>query len=73
MREAHRGQGLQNSDFNALVENLQSAMDAEHVPFRDQNVLLAKLAPMERGVVERKSPAVLKSLQHRLASLRSEP
>ena len=73
MREAHRGQGLQNADFNALVENLQSAMDAEHVPFRDQNVLLAKLAPMQRAVVERKSPAILKSLQRRMASLRVEP
>jgi hemoglobin len=53
MRAAHKDLGLQMSDFNALVENLQIAMDKEHVPFRAQNKLLAKLAPMERQVVVR--------------------
>lgn len=71
MRETHRGQGLQNADFNAVVENLQRAMEAERVPFRMQNVLLAKLAPMQRMVVERKAPAALKSWRRRLASLGS--
>lgn len=71
MATAHKGQGLQTSDFNALVEDLQIAMDAEHVPFRAQNVLLAKLAPMERVVVERKSPAVLKAWRRRLNALRA--
>ena len=71
MRESHRGMGLQTSDFNAVVENLQHAMDDEHVPFRAQNVLLAKLAPMQRTVVERTSPAMLKDLRHQLASLRT--
>lgn len=70
MTEAHKGQGLQNADFNAVVENLQSAMDAEHVPFHAQNVLLAKLAPMQRAVVERKSPSVFKVWRRRLAALR---
>ena len=70
MASAHKGMGLQNADFNAVVENLQHAMDDEHVPFRAQNVLLAKLAPMQRAVVERKSPAVLKQLGRQLASLR---
>ena len=69
MREAHRGQGLQNADFNAVVENLQTAMDVERVPFRAQNVLLAKLAPMQRVVVERKSPAAFKIWRRRLAAL----
>lgn len=71
MATAHKGQGLQTSDFNALVEDLQISMDREHVPFRAQNTLLAKLAPMERTVVERKSPAVLKAWRRRLASLRA--
>jgi len=53
MKAAHKDLGLQMSDFNALVENLQKAMDEEHVPFRDQNRLLGKLAPMERNVVVR--------------------
>ena len=69
MRAAHAGQGLQTSDFNAVVENLQTAMDAEGVPFHAQNLLLAKLAPMQRSVVERRSPPALTHLSRRLASL----
>jgi hemoglobin len=53
MKEAHKDLGLQMSDFNALAEDLQFAMDKEGVPFRAQNKLLAKLAPMERVVVVR--------------------
>jgi hemoglobin len=53
MKEGHKDLGLQQTDFNALVENLQKAMDKEGVPFHDQNRFLAKLAPMERLVVER--------------------
>jgi hemoglobin len=53
MKTAHKDMGLQMSDFNALVENLQTAMDKEGVPFHAQNKLLAKLAPMERVVVVR--------------------
>ena len=53
MTAAHKDQGIQNADFNALVEHLQAAMDKEGVPFRAQNRLLAKLAPMQRPTVER--------------------
>jgi hemoglobin len=53
MKTAHKDLGLQDADFNALVEDLQRAMDKEGVPFRAQNKLLAKLAPMRRDVVER--------------------
>jgi hemoglobin len=53
MRTAHADQGLQVRDFDALVEDLQAAMDKEHVPFWAQNRLLAKLAPMKRMVVTR--------------------
>lgn len=51
MRGAHAGLDLTQRHFNALVENLQAAMDAEGVPFRTQNRLLAILAPMQRDVV----------------------
>ncbi|MDE2287251.1 MAG: group 1 truncated hemoglobin [Burkholderiales bacterium] len=51
MKTAHRGMGLRDADFNALAEDLQVAMDKNHVPFRAQNKLLAKLAPMERDIV----------------------
>ena len=53
MKETHKDLGIQNADFNALVEDLQWAMDKEGVPFRAQNKLLAKLAPMQRTVVEK--------------------
>jgi len=52
MAAAHKDMGLQNHDFNALVEDLQASMDKEGVPFRDQNRLLAKLAPMQRVTVD---------------------
>ena len=53
MKAVHQGLGLKESDFNALAEDLQLAMDKEGVPFRAQNALLAKLAPMEHAVVTR--------------------
>ena len=54
MKTAHADMGLQNADLNALVEDLQQAMDKEHIPFHVQNRLLAKLAPMQRSVVQRR-------------------
>ena len=53
MAATHRDLGLQIADFNALIEHLQEAMDAEGVPFAAQNRLLAKLAPMQRTMVTR--------------------
>jgi hemoglobin len=53
MTATHKDLGLQNADFNALVEHLQAAMDREKVPFRAQNRFLAKLAPMQRPIVVR--------------------
>ncbi len=53
MKTSHADLGIQQTDFNALVEDLQMAMDKEGVRFRDQNRLLAKLAPMEHPIVRR--------------------
>ena len=53
MKTTHKDQGVQQTDFNILVEHMQVAMDHEKVPFRAQNRLLAKLAPMQRDVVVR--------------------
>ncbi len=53
MASSHKDHGITNREFNALVENLQLAMNTEGVPFRAQNKLLAKLAPMQRDVVTR--------------------
>jgi hemoglobin len=53
MTAVHKDMGLQNTDFNILVEQLQAAMDDEKIGFRDQNRFLAKLAPIQRPSVER--------------------
>ena len=53
MKTAHKDLGLQNTDLNILIEELQVAMDHEKIGFRDQNRFLARLAPMQRSTVER--------------------
>ena len=58
MHDAHANMGIQDADMAALVENLQAAMRAEHVPFAAQNRLLAKLAPMRRTIVKQVAPVV---------------
>ena len=51
MREVHADLDINKGDFNALVEVLQRAMDAQGIPFSQQNRLLALLAPMHRDVI----------------------
>ena len=51
MKTSHANLDIRQSDFNALVEVLQQAMDARGIPFRAQNQLLAQLAPMHRDVI----------------------
>ncbi len=53
MRLAHADMGLQRKDLNALVENLQLAMKERRIPFAAQNKLLAKLAPMDKAVLQK--------------------
>lgn len=53
MKTAHAGLGIERGQFNALVEDLQIAMDKRGIPFRAQNQLLAKLAPMHREIEKR--------------------
>lgn len=51
MRVVHEGYDINKAQFNAVVENLQFAMQAQGVPFGVQNRLLARLAPMYRDVI----------------------
>ncbi|HWD27501.1 MAG TPA: group 1 truncated hemoglobin [Rhizomicrobium sp.] len=51
MKEAHKALGLDNADFNAVVEDLQDGMDKAGVPFAVQNRFLARLAPMQHDIV----------------------
>lgn len=53
MERAHENHGITLEEFNALVENLQMAMNDADIPFRMQNKLLAVLAPMKRMIVTR--------------------
>jgi hemoglobin len=54
MKSAHANLEIKKSDFNALVEVLQLSMDAQGIPFRAQNQLLAQLAPMHRDTITEK-------------------
>lgn len=51
MADAHAEMEVRKADFNALVELLQQAMDAQGIPFAVQNRMLAQLAPMHRDVI----------------------
>ena len=51
MKSIHSNMDITKGDFNALVEALQRAMDAQGIAFGAQNQLLAKLAPMHRAVI----------------------
>lgn len=53
MKTMHTDLQITQAMFNALVENLQQAMDKQGVPSRVQNRLLAKLAPMQSQIIER--------------------
>ena len=51
MRDVHADMKVGKADFNALVEDLQHAMDAHGIAFSQQNRLLALLAPMHRDII----------------------
>ena len=51
MKSAHADMDINKGHFNALVEVLQTAMDAQGIPFAQQNRLLALLAPMHRDII----------------------
>ncbi|CAN7209869.1 group 1 truncated hemoglobin [Acidovorax sp. LjRoot118] len=51
MKSAHADMDINKGHFHALVEVLQGSMDAQGIPFAQQNRLLALLAPMHRDVI----------------------
>lgn len=51
MLDVHADMDINKGDFNALVEVLQRAMDAQGIAFSQQNRLLALLAPMHRDII----------------------
>ena len=51
MKTSHAELDIKKSDSHALVEVLQIAMDAQGIPFRKQNEMLALLAPINRDII----------------------
>jgi hemoglobin len=51
MKTAHKGMGITDADFNALVEDLVKALDKMHVGATEKNELLAILGPMKGDIV----------------------
>jgi hemoglobin len=51
MKSAHANFDIAKADFNVLVEVLQQSMTSKGISFREQNRLLALLAPMHREVI----------------------
>jgi hemoglobin len=72
MREAHRGLGVRNEDFNALVEDLVRSLDKFKVPAREKQELLALLGPMRTDVVQPGPRAVSQTPQGNTAPMQKE-
>jgi hemoglobin len=54
MKAAHRGLGIRNGDFNALVEDLVKSLNKFNVGPREQQELLALLGPMRGDIVAKR-------------------
>ena len=51
MKAAHKGMGITDADFNALVEDLVKALDKFKVGATEKNELLGVLGPMKGDIV----------------------
>jgi len=54
MKTAHRGMGIRNRDFNALVQDLGKSLKNFRVAKRDQAQIVAVLSPLRKDIVEAK-------------------
>jgi hemoglobin len=51
MKTAHKGMGITDADFNALVEDLVKSLNKFNVPAKEQNELLGILGPLKPQIV----------------------
>ncbi|MFG6666418.1 group 1 truncated hemoglobin [Halomonas sp. HNIBRBA4712] len=51
MDRAHQHMGIDDADFNRLVEHLEAALRAEQIPLGARNELLGRLAPMHADIM----------------------
>jgi hemoglobin len=54
MKEAHKGMGITDAQFDDVVEDLKLALDEKGTPEQDKSELFAALAPMRADIVEKK-------------------
>lgn len=54
MKDVHAGLGISEAEFYGMVEHLREVLDARNITIADKNALLAKLAPMQRDIVEKR-------------------
>ena len=52
MKTTHKGMKVTTAAFNALVEDLVSALDTFNVPAKEKGELLAVLGPMGKDIIE---------------------
>ena len=53
MKSAHKGMGITNADFDALVGDLVASLDKFKVGEREKQELLAAFGPMRKDIVEK--------------------
>ena len=53
MKTTHKGMGITDAAFGALVEDLIEALDTFNVPEREKGELLSVLGPMKGDIVEK--------------------
>ena len=51
MKTAHKGMGISDADFNALVEDLVKSLDKFSVPAKEKGELLGILGPLKPQIV----------------------
>lgn len=51
MKTAHKGMGIKDADFNALVEDLVKSLDKFKVPDKEKGELLGILGPLKPQIV----------------------
>ena len=62
MKDAHRNMGVTEGEFNALVEDLVTTLNAYNVPKKEQDELLGALGSMKGDIVEVQGSATATSL-----------
>lgn len=70
MKDAHRNMGVTEGEFNALVEDLTTSLNAYNVPKPEQDELLNALGTMKGDIVEVQSDATGTALPKNFVSVK---